>query len=154
VLEEVFHGTDNELLDFHDKYESSAKGAKSPAKSSAGMASTSRKVNPDLPEGVADEIRRLALETFRVLGSSGVCRIDFMMNGDTNEVFVNEINTIPGSLAYYLWTASGLTFRELMDRLVELALDRERRRSRMTFSYDTNLLSTYNEPAGSKGAKA
>ena len=151
VLEEVFHGTDNELLDFHDKYESSAKGAKSPAKSSAGMASTSRKVNPDLPEGVADEIRRLALETFRVLGSSGVCRIDFLLNADSNQVYVNEINTIPGSLAYYLWQDAGVSFPQLMDRLVDLALDRERRRQNMIYSYDTDLLKTYKEPSGAKG---
>ena len=77
-----------------------------------------------------------------------------MMNAETNEVFVNEINTIPGSLAFYLWQASGVSFTELMDQLVELALDRERERSRRTYSYDTNLLSTYDEPAGTKGTKA
>ena len=76
-----------------------------------------------------------------------------MMDADTNKVYVNEINTIPGSLAFYLWTASGVSFPKLMDRLVELALDRERRRSRMTFSYDTNLLSTYAAPAGTKASK-
>ena len=157
VLEEVYHAADNELLDFKDKYEGgskgSAKGAKSGSSGSKGMASTTRSVNPDLPEGKTEEIRKLALETFRVLGSSGVCRIDFMMDADTNKVYVNEINTIPGSLAFYLWTASGVSFPKLMDRLVELALDRERRRSRMTFSYDTNLLSTYSAPAGTKASK-
>jgi len=157
VLEEVYHAAGNELLDFKDKYEGgskgSAKGAKTGSSGSKGMASTTRNVNPDLPEGKTEEIRKLALDTFRVLGSSGVCRIDFMMDADTNKVYVNEINTIPGSLAFYLWTASGVSFPKLMDRLVELALDRERRRSRMTFSYDTNLLSTYSAPAGTKASK-
>ena len=155
ALEEVYHGDGNELLDYKDKYQGGAKGSKG-AKSSGGskgMASTSRNVNPTLPEGKTEEIRSLALQTFRVLGSSGVCRIDFMMDETDNTVYVNEINTIPGSLAYYLWAASGVSFPKLMDRLVELALDRERRRSRMTFSYDTNLLSTYTAPSGTKASK-
>ena len=75
-----------------------------------------------------------------------------MMDAETKKIYVNEINTIPGSLAFYLWQASGVSFEELMDKLVELALERERRRSRMTFSYSTNLLETYSE-SGAKGAK-
>ena len=152
VLEEVFSG--GELLDFHDKYERKAKGSKTAPSASKGMASSSRVVDPDLPKGVSEKIRQLALDTFRVLGSSGVCRIDFMMNADTTDVYVNEINTIPGSLAFYLWQSSGVSFPELMDRIIELALDRERERSRRTYSYDTNLLSTYSEPAGAKGTKS
>ena len=153
VLEEVFSGG-GELLDFHDKYERKAKGSKTAPAASKGMASSSRVVDPDLPKGVNEKIRQLALDTFRVLGSSGVCRIDFMMNADTTDVYVNEINTIPGSLAFYLWQSSGVSFPELMDRIIELALDRERERSRRTYSYDTNLLSTYSEPAGAKGTKS
>lgn len=157
VLEEVFHGSESEILDFHDKYEQNktkgAKGESGAVKSSAGMVSTSRKVNPDLPEGTAEEIKHLALETFRALGSSGVCRIDFLMDAESNQIFVNEINTIPGSLAYYLWQDAGIPFPELMDRLVDLALERERRRSSMIFSYDTDLLKNYSEPGGAKGAK-
>lgn len=156
VLEEVYHDAGNELLDYRDKYQGGTakgtKGAKYASSGSKGMASASRIVNPELPEGKTEEIRSLALKTFRVLGSSGVCRIDFMMDGDNN-VYVNEINTIPGSLAYYLWAASGVRFPQLMDRLVELALERERRRSSMTYSYDTNLLSTYTAPGGVKGSK-
>ena len=152
VLEEVFSG--GELLDFHDKYERKAKGSKTAPSASKGMASSSRVVDPDLPKGVSEKIRQLALDTFRVLGSSGVCRIDFMMNADTTDVYVNEINTIPGSLAFYLWQSSGVSFPELMDRIIELALDRERERSRRSYSYDTNMLSTYSEPAGAKGTKS
>ena len=133
AIEEVFHGADTDFLDFKDKYQGGSKGS---AKSSGskGMASVSRLVNPDLPEETTRTIQSLALETFRVLGS-------------------NEINTIPGSLAFYLWEASGLHFSELMDQLVDLTLTRERRRSRMTYSYDTNLLSTYTESSGAKSAK-
>ncbi|MCR4950895.1 MAG: D-alanine--D-alanine ligase [Solobacterium sp.] len=155
VLEEVGHQSADELLTFKDKYQGGskgAKGAKSAGSKGSGMASTARIV----PAPVSDEQRKLienlALKTFKVLGASGVCRIDFMMDAETKRVYVNEINTIPGSLAFYLWTEKGVSFTKLMDRLVEIALERERRRSRMTFSYDTNLLSTYSENSA-KGAK-
>ena len=150
VLEEVNHGNETELLDFKNKYLQSGKSTKG---TSGGMANTSRIVPAPIAEGKAKDIQELALKTFKVLGASGVCRIDFMMDAETKTIYVNEINTIPGSLAFYLWTASGVSFPKLMDRLVELALDRERRRSRMTFSYDTNLLSTYSAPAGTKASK-
>ena len=119
---------------------------------SAGMASTARIVPAPISKEQTEYIQSLALKTFRVLGSAGVCRIDFMMDAETKTVYVNEINTIPGSLAFYLWKEEGMSFTQLMDALVQQALDRERRRSRMTFSYDTNLLSTYsaNSAKGSK----
>lgn len=71
----------------------------------------------------------------------GVSRIDFMIDEDTGEVFVNEINTIPGSLSFYLWEATGLSFADLTDQLICLALKRQRQRSNLIFSYDTNILS-------------
>ena len=92
----------------------------------------------------------------RVLGASGVCRIDFMMDGDTGMIYVNEINTIPGSLAYYLWQPVGVSFTQLMDRLVSQAIDRQRRREKMIFSYETNLLASYSankNNGGTKGTK-
>ena len=150
VLEEVTKQTEGDnMLDFKDKYQS---GGTKKTGGSKGMASTSRLVPAPLSEQETETIRKYALETFRVLGSSGVCRIDFMMDAETKHIYVNEINTIPGSLAFYLWQEMGVSFTELMDRLVKQALDRERRRSRMTFSYDTNLLDSYSEN-GLKGAK-
>lgn len=151
VLEEVTkHAEGDNMLDFKDKYMGNAKGSKSSA--SKGMASTARLVPAPLSEADTETIRNYALKTFRALGSSGVCRIDFMMDAETRHIYVNEINTIPGSLAFYLWQEMGVSFTELMDRLVRLALDRERRREKMTFSYETNLLSSYSEN-GLKGAK-
>ncbi|MCR5228846.1 MAG: D-alanine--D-alanine ligase [Solobacterium sp.] len=157
VLEEVNHGSDDELLSFRDKYQGGSKGAKgAKQQGSKGMASAARIVPAPVDEKTAAQIREYALKTFRVLGAGGVCRIDFMLNSESGQVYVNEINTIPGSLAFYLWEPAGVRFSELMDRLVKQALDRERRRSRMTFSYDTNLLSTYSENSakGAKGTKA
>lgn len=155
VLEEVTNGDDaDNFLDFNKKYMSN--GGKSASKSSgstsAGMASTARRLPAPVSEEETELIQKYAKETFKVLGCSGVCRIDFLMDAETHHIYVNEINTIPGSLAFYLWEATGLSFSQLMDKLVQLALDRERRRSRMTFSYETNLLSNYSAN-GAKGAK-
>ncbi len=157
ALEEVNHG-DSGLLDYKDKYlgnsgGNGAKGAKNTP--SKGMASTARIVPAPLDDAQAEYIRNLALKTFSVLGCAGVCRIDFLMDAETKTVYVNEINTIPGSLSFYLWSPVGVSFSELMDELIRIALERERRRSRMTFSYDSNLLAAYNASGtkGSKGAK-
>ena len=151
VLEEVGKDNNEELLSFQKKYQGGSKGSKTSG-SSKGMASTARIVPAPLTAEQTEYIQKLAISTFKALGSSGVCRIDFMMDAETKKIYVNEINTIPGSLAFYLWQASGVSFEELMNKLVELALERERRRSRMTFSYSTNLLETYSE-SGAKGAK-
>ena len=150
VLEEVSSVSQDELLSFSDKYLGGSKSTKS--EGSKGMASTARIVPAPLTDEQTRLIQQLAKETFRVLGTSGVCRIDFLMDADTKKVYVNEINTIPGSLAFYLWQAAGVSFSELMDKLVELALDRERRRSKMTFSYETNILSNFSA-SSAKGSK-
>ncbi len=116
------------------------------------MASVSRKIPADVPGEMRDRIRELAVKSFKLLGCSGVSRIDFMLDEDTNELYYNEINTIPGSLAFYLWEAAGVPYRELLDRMVELALKRAREDEKLTFSFETNLLSN-NAFSGSKGAK-
>lgn len=154
VLEEVASVSHDELLSFKDKYQGGGKGAKGAksAGSSKGMASTSRIVPAPLTDAETDLVQKLALKAFKVLGLSGVCRIDFLMDAETKKIYINEVNTIPGSLAYYLWTEKGVSFTELMDRLVDQALARERRRSKMTFSYDTDLLLNY-QAGGSKGTK-
>ena len=84
---------------------------------------------------------RLALKTFDVLGCSGVIRIDFMIDNDTNEIFVNEVNTIPGSLSFHLWKATDLNYTKLLDELIDLALKRNREEKNITYSFDSNILS-------------
>ncbi len=152
VCEEPLHSA--EILSYEDKYLSGGKGAKGAkgGTQSAGMASVSRKIPAELPEGMAERIQNISLRAFRALGCSGVVRIDYILDGDTGEVYFNEINTIPGSLAFYLWEATGLSYPELLDRLVQLALRRKRREAAITFAFDTNLLSS-GAFSGSKGAK-
>ena len=114
-------------------------GAKGGAKS-AGMADLKRRCPAELPEGMTEQVQELAVKTFQALGCLGVSRIDFLNDKETGELWVNEINTIPGSLAFYLWEAAGIPFAELLDRMIALAYKRQRQREALTFSFDTNLL--------------
>ena len=132
VLEEPIKSA--EILSYEDKYMGGTKGAK-------GMQASQKRIPTDLPAGMTERIRFLAGETFRVLGCHGVSRIDFIIDDDTKEIFVNEINTIPGSLSFYLWEATGLSFDALMDTLVKLALKRKREQGQKTVSYDQNIFS-------------
>lgn len=146
ILEEVTQ-QEKEFLDFSKKYGAGA------SKDSSGMAATSRLVPAPLSPEETKYIQQLAKDTFRVLGSAGVCRIDFIMDAESKKVYVNEINTIPGSLAFYLWKEEGVDFSKLMDQLITLALDRERRRSRLTTSFSSNILENMAK-GGTKGAKS
>lgn len=141
VIEEV--GSED-FLSFDDKYLSNAKGSKS-----QGMASTKRDIPANLDKDIEDRVYALSKEVVKVLNSSGVCRIDFMLNDETKELYVNEINSMPGSLAFYLWSEKDVSFNEIMDNLVKQAIDRERRNSQMTFTYKSNILSNY--AGGAKG---
>lgn len=121
-----------EILSYEDKYMGGTKGAK-------GMQASQKRIPADLPAEVSDRIRFLAGETFRVLSCHGVSRVDVIIDADNGNIYVNEINTIPGSLSFYLWEATGLPFDKLMDTLVKLALKRKREQSKKTISYDQNI---------------
>ena len=79
------------------------------------------------------EVQRLAVATFQALGCSGVARVDFLNDKETGGLWVNEINTIPGSLAFYLWEAAGTSFTALLDEMLSLAFKRAREREALTF---------------------
>lgn len=131
-----------EILSYDDKYKGGTKG----------MSGATRKIPADLSDEKTEEIRKLAVKTFRALNCCGVARIDLMIDKETDSIYVNEINTIPGSLSFYLWEPTGVTYPELLDELIDLALKREREKDNLTFTYDTNLLSE-NGLSGLKGTK-
>ncbi len=132
-----------EILSYQDKYMNGGKSSK-------GMQSTRRRIPAELPAEVTERIRFLAGETFRVLSCLGVARVDVMIDNADGQIYVNEINAIPGSLSFYLWEASGLGFAELMDSLVSLALKRKREQDAKINSYDQNI---FNMGGGTKGGK-
>lgn len=141
VCEEPF--MHDEILSYADKYEGSSK--------SKGMASLGRKIPADISGELSEKIRGLSVDIMKATGSSGVVRIDYLLDSESGEVFANEINTIPGSLAFYLWEASGIKYTELIDRLCDIAFKRQRNRDNLTFTIKTNILS--GASFGSKGSK-
>ena len=139
VLEEPIKS--GEILSYEDKYVGGTKGAK-------GMQASQKRIPANLPQEETKRIQFLARETFRVLSCHGVSRVDMIIDRKTRNIYVNEINTIPGSLSFYLWEASGISFEQLMDRLVELAIKRKREQGMKTVSYDHNI---FNLGGGIKG---
>ena len=145
VLEEPIKS--GEILSYTDKYMGGSKDNR-------GMHASKKRIPADLPADETERIRFLAGETFRVLSCHGVSRVDVMIDAKTRQIYVNEINTIPGSLSFYLWEAAGIKFDELMDRLVRLALKRKRDQASKTVSYDSNIFALGGGVKGAKGAKA
>lgn len=122
----------------HDVGESTANPNKLGAKS--GMASLSRKVPADLDEATSNEIKSYAKKIFKYIGCSGVARIDFIIDKDNKKVYANEINSIPGSLSFYLFQPLGMEYRELLDKLINIAIENYKDQERLNFSFENNLL--------------
>ncbi len=123
-----------ETLSFEDKYQSDEDGSK-------GMASADRIIPADISDELTEKIQDLSRKVFTAFRASGVARLDFLVNADTQQVYFNEINTIPGSFSFYLWDESGMNMKELMLQLVDIAIKRHRIKMGRIRSYETNLLS-------------
>ena len=137
-------GTD-EILSYEDKYIGGSKSSK-------GMASTKRVIPADIPDETAEKIRELSVRAFMSLGCCGVARCDFMIDNADGSIYMNEINSIPGSLSFYLWEPAGIKYPELLDEMISLALERDRDGKKITYAFDTNVLSGI-RLGGLKGAK-
>lgn len=131
-IEEVLKN--DKILSYQDKYIAGNKSSK-------GMVSTKRKIPADLSDELTQAIKQYAKRTFESTGNSGVSRIDFIYDEANEQVYINEINTIPGSFAYYLWDKKRLNYTELIDRLIDVALSEYKQKENRTFTYDTNILS-------------
>lgn len=144
VCEQPISSTD--FLSFDDKYihdnsdaESNADGAFE-SNVATGMAGAQREIPAPISDELTLHIQKLATETFHVLDCAGIARIDFLVDSE-EQVYVNEINTIPGSFSFYLWEPIGMSFPELVSQLVSLAVETHQEKSRLIYSYTTNLLS-------------
>ncbi len=135
------------ILSYEDKYMGSSKGE-------SGMQASEKRIPADLSEEQTQRIRFLAGETFRVLSCHGVARVDVMIDDNSGDIYVNEINAIPGSFSFYLWEATGVPFDELMDKMVSLALKRKREQANKTVSYSQNIFALGGGvKGGTKGGK-
>ena len=147
-LEEVM-GLD-EILSYNDKYLSGSKGSKT---SSKGMASTNRIIPARISKKLTDDISETSKKVFKLFNLSGVCRIDYLIDSKTKKFYVNEPNTCPGSLSFYLWKEAGLKYSELLDEMISIAIKEYKNKQKKTMSFESNILEGFNGSKGCKGLK-
>ncbi|MEW6162307.1 MAG: D-alanine--D-alanine ligase family protein [Nitrospirota bacterium] len=121
-----------EFLNYDEKY---LRGGKT-----SGLKGAERRIPAPIIPGLTEKIQELAVKAFRTVDCRGIARVDFLVNTEKDEIFINEINTIPGSISFYLWEATGIRFSELVERLIGLAIDAYKEKSKITYSYDSKLI--------------
>jgi D-alanine-D-alanine ligase len=127
-----------EFLSFEDKYMRGGKGAG--ASKSSGMESQDRRIPAPIPDEVTKQVQDNALAAFAAVGAAGVARIDSFVDEETGDTWLMEINTMPGSLAFYLWEATGVSFGELVQSLIDSALARRDESAKLMFSFESGML--------------
>ncbi len=127
-----------EFFDFKDKYLSGGKGS--------GVNSEYSEVPAKIDEALIKEVQKLGKKTYRALGCSGIARVDFLIESTTKKVFVNEVNTLPGSLYVHNWKKSGVSGVELVRRLVVLAEERFAQQQALTHTFSSDILSKVGGP--------
>lgn len=125
-------GGSDEFLSFADKY--TRGGGK-------GMESLARKIPAPIGEEMTERVKQMTSDVFRMLECKGVVRIDYMIDRATNELYINEINTIPGSFAFYLYEPMGISFAKLVDMLVDSAYAAMDDKRGSSFAYSSEILS-------------
>ena len=131
--------TNDAVLSFDAKYKQGTKGGQVGG-TKAGMASLGRIVPAPISAELTSRIQELSIKAFCAIGATGVARVDFLLEKNGGNLYLNEINTMPGSLAFYLWEASGISFDDLVTRVINIALDRHQLQSTTQFSFEANLL--------------
>ncbi len=119
------------MLDFSEKYLGG--GAK-------GMASLRRITNPDIEDTLKEQIKALSKDIFRAMDCKGVVRIDFMIDRLSDNFYITEINTIPGSLAYYLWQETDMPYAKLIEKMVGYALKAQEEKDSNSFAFHSDIL--------------
>ncbi|MFQ5646531.1 MAG: D-alanine--D-alanine ligase family protein [bacterium] len=121
-----------EVLSFNDKYLSGNKGGRNRKPTS--------QIPADLPHRTEKLIQSMAQAAFSAIDARGTARVDLLMNKETDQVYINEINTIPGSLSMNLWEKSGVKPAQLIDRLVFMAINTHKEKNKLMYAYKSNLL--------------
>ena len=147
VCEMPVPSTGDKFLNFFEKY---LRNAGTKGESSRGMKSLSRVVPAPIGEELTERIQRMTKEIFKLLDCRGTVRIDFILD-ENDMLYVNEPNTIPGSLAFYLWQECGVSFGKLVEIMVEDALRAHADKNTNVFAFDSTILQKV--AAGAKGSK-
>ena len=145
LIEEVY-GSD-EILSYKDKYMSDSSSKNGPSK---GMASTGRKIPADISKKTQKAIEEMSIKACKALNTSGVVRIDYLMDKKSGEVYLNELNLVPGSLSFYLWAPKGVEYKELLTRIIDCGIRKYQNKAKKLSSFETNVLASFN---GTKGVK-
>lgn len=137
-----------EFLTFDQKYlRGGGKGAKG-----GGMESMQRLIPAPIGDELTRRVRELTEKAFRLLDCRGVVRVDYMIDKADGSLYINEINTVPGSFAFYLWEPTGIPYAKLIDIIVEKAFEAHREKNRNNYAFDSSLLGKFRK-GGAKGAK-
>lgn len=110
-----------------------------------GKAAKNIIIPANIPKEKTDAIRGLALKIYKLIGASGIARIDFLYNDQTQEFFANEINTLPGTLYHHLWQASGIEFPTLLEKLLQFAWERHNRKKTLDYTFSSSILTKAKE---------
>lgn len=127
-----------EFFDFQHKYLSGNKKA-------LGVNSNYSEIPANISEDLSFKIKDLGIKTYKTLGCSGIARIDFLINSETKEVFVNEVNTLPGSLYQHNWKKSGVSNIDLVEKLISLAEERFLEDSSIKSEFKSSILEKYSD---------
>ena len=132
-----------EFLDFNEKYLASG--------GSKGMASLHRILPAPIEENLKEQIQELSRKIFRMLDCKGVVRIDYMYDKTSDQIYITEINTIPGSLAFYLWEYDNVAYKELIDHMIRFAEKAHADKNHANYAFTSDILKSAS--IGSKGTK-
>jgi D-alanine-D-alanine ligase len=136
-----------DILSYEDKYMRGGKGS--------GMKGLARQIPAPISDELTRQVQQMAIQSFKMLDCRGVARIDFLLDPKTDTLYINEINTLPGSISFYLWEPLSINFSALVDKLIQLAFEAHQERQRTTYSVDSPLLARMGAPGvKTAGAKA
>lgn len=124
LCEEVFKG--EKFLTYEEKY-----------RKGKGMKGLGRKIPADIKPELKETIQRMAISSFKAFGLKGIARIDFFLRN--SEIYINEINTIPGSLSFYLFEPLGISFKELITRVIDIGFEAYRNKEETKYSYEVSI---------------
>ncbi len=133
-----------EFLTYEEKYMRGEGGA--------GMKGAERKIPAPISDELTLRIKQMAQDAFRAVDGRGMARVDFLVREAAGEIILNEINTIPGSLAFYLWQEAGMAPSQVVDELIRLGIEAHAEKRKTTYNYKTGLIA-HAAARGLKGMK-
>ncbi len=148
ILEEVM--STEEFLTFNDKYVGDGKKTN---RGSKGMSGAQRIIPARVDDKIKTQIQEISITAFKALNLSGVCRFDFLMDSKKEKIYLNEPNTIPGSLAFYLWEKTNKNYEKLLDEMISIGIKNYKIKQQKTVTFDNNILAGISGTKGLKGLK-